>query len=210
MSPVERTLVWSGEGGWGAWHAELARVALSEEGIRGRGVQLGIDPLPYRLDYTLDATGEGAATRSLRAEASGAGWERRLRLERSDDGEWAVEVGGEGEIDLPAPGGDEESLAGAVDCDLGFSPLTNAMPVRRHNLHRRPGQADLVMAWVSVPDLSVHAMAQRYTHLGDAAEEGAIVRYESLEDGEVVFTAELELDRDGLVRIYPGLGRRVE
>jgi hypothetical protein len=38
---------------------------------------------------------------------------------------------------------------------------------------------------------------------------GAIVRYASVERGRETFTAELELDHDGLVRHYPGLARRV-
>jgi hypothetical protein len=64
------------------------------------------------------------------------------------------------------------------------------------------------MAWISVPDLSVHALAQRYTQLGSTG-DGARVRYESLEDGEVVFTQDLELDPRGLVRLYPQLARRI-
>jgi hypothetical protein len=36
-----------------------------------------------------------------------------------------------------------------------------------------------------------------------------VVRYESIEGGEPVFTSELELDREGLVRVYPKLARRV-
>jgi len=37
----------------------------------------------------------------------------------------------------------------------------------------------------------------------------ASVRHASLEDGRETFTADLEVDRDGLVRHYPGLARRV-
>jgi len=64
------------------------------------------------------------------------------------------------------------------------------------------------MAWISVPDLRVHALHQRYEHLG-AHSDGATVRYASVEDGRETFTADLELDGEGLVRHYPGLARRV-
>jgi hypothetical protein len=203
------TLVWTAPEDWqGGWHAEFARVDLSAGGLRAAGIQLGIHPCPYRLDYRVDAGGDGFATRSLHVEATGDGWERRLRLERDPDREWTVEVGGGGRCELPPPGGDPKHLAGALDCDLGFSPLTNAMPVLRHGLHRKPGTVEFLMAWVSVPDLSVHPLAQRYTHLG-ATGDGARVRYESLENGEVVFTQDLELDPRGLVRLYPQLGRRI-
>ena len=55
------------------------------------------------------------------------------------------------------------------------------------------------MAWVSLPDLKVHRSQQRYEHL-----EPGRVRFSS--DG---FTADLELDEDGVVVFYPELARRV-
>ena len=205
---AERLLIWAGEPGWaGGWRAEVAEVEFGD-GLCARGTQLATDPLPYRLDYRLDASAEGWVTRSVRIAAVGEGWERRLRLERDSGGEWTAEVDSEGELDLPAPGGDALALGEALDCDLGFSPLTNTMPVMRHRLHRTPGQADFVMAWISVPDLGVHVSDQRYEHLG-VNSDGATVKYASVEDGRETFTAELELDHDGLVRHYPGLARRV-
>ena len=106
-------------------------------------------------------------------------------------------------MDLPSAGGDTAPLTGALDCDLGLSPLTNTMPVLRHRLHREGGAADLLMAWVSVPDLHVHASPQRYEHLRTTA-AGAVVRFSS---GD--FTADLLVDADGFVTDYPGLGTRV-
>lgn len=197
-----RVVVWSGLDGW---RAELAAVELEADGVRATGTQIGVAPLPYRADYRLDATAPGSVTRSLRVEVSGQAWERRLRLERGDDGEWAVEVGGSGSVDLPPPGGDGELFAEALDCDLAFSPLTNAMPVRRHSLDQG-GAHSFLMAWVSLPDLAVTPSRQHYTHVR-AGDEGSTVRYES-ESRD--FVAELELDPDGLVRVYPQLARRVE
>jgi hypothetical protein len=215
---MERALIWTGEGEDkdGDFHVEFSAVELGESGLRASGTQLGAVPIPYRLDYRLDATGDGFVTRSLQVEATGAGWARRLRLERDPGGEWAVEVGGEGSPQLasagekfPAPGGDADALEGALDCDLGLSPLTNAMPVHRHGLDREPGSFAFLMAWVSVPDLAVHASRQRYEHLSRGG-NGGIVRFEELEGEEVTFTSDLEFARDGLVRVYPKLARRVE
>jgi uncharacterized protein len=215
---MERALIWTGEGEDkdGDFHVEFSAVDLGESGLRASGTQLGAVPIPYRLHYRLDATGEGFVTRSLHVEATGAGWGRRLRLERDDDGGWAVEVGGEGSPELgegaeqfPAPGGDPAGLDGALDCDLGLSPLTNAMPVHRHGLDREPGSVEFLMAWVSVPDLAVHASHQRYEHVRHD-DNGGIVRFEELEGEEVTFTSDLEFATDGLVRVYPQLARRVE
>jgi hypothetical protein len=106
-----------------------------------------------------------------------------------------------GQVDLPAPGGGTAALGDALDCDLGLSPLSNTMPILRHRLHERPGAADLTMAWVSVPDLTVHRSLQRYEHVRRTP-DGAVVRFVS---GN--FTAELLVDADGFVVDYPQLAR---
>jgi hypothetical protein len=201
--------VWTGAEAWPAgWRAEFARVEMRDEAMTATGIQLGVDPVPYRLDYRLDATGRGFITRALHVEATGADWQRSLHLQRSVDGDWTIDAAASGDLEMPGPGGESDALAAALDCDLGFSPLTNAMPIRRHALHRRDGEVDFLMAWVSVPDLSVEALAQRYTHLR-VQQDGAVVRYESVEDGDVVFSSDLEVDADGIVRLYPKLARRI-
>lgn len=195
---MERQLTWAGTE---AWRAESAHVRQREQGFGVTGVQLGVDPVPYRLDYRLEA-GAGWVTRLLEVTARGEGWHRSARLERDDGGRWAYRELAQGDVDLPEPGCDPAGLDGALDCDLGLSPLTNTMPILRHGLHRRPGAADLVMAWMSVPDLAVVASAQRYEHVSATA-TGAVVRFSS---GD--FTADLRLDPDGFVVDYPGLARR--
>ena len=207
---MERAMIWSGEGEDqdGDWHVEFARVELAPDGLRATGVQLGAVPLPYRLDYALDATGPGFVTRSLRVKAAGEGWERRLRLERADDGAWTITAEAAGEVDLPGPGRSSDIFGEALDCDLGLSPLTNAMPVHRHGLHRETGQADFSMAWVAVPALSVRLSRQRYTHLR-CGPDGASVRFEEVDGDAVVFSSDLKYGADGLIEVYPRLARRV-
>jgi hypothetical protein len=182
---VIRALTWTG---LEEWLAEHARVELRPDGLLATGVQLGAEPEPYRLDYQLDVPSDWI-TRRLEVEASGAGWRRMVVLERDAAGAWTVD----GERD--------DRLDGALDCDLAFSPLTNVMPIRRHELHGRDGGRDFFMAWVSVPDLQVHRSPQRYEHV-----RPGVVRYVAL-DGD--FTAELELDADGFVVRYPQLAERV-
>jgi hypothetical protein len=173
------------------WRAESADVRPRADGFAATGVQLGITPGPYRLDYALETTA-GWRTRTLRVTAAGDGWQRSLHLERGPDGRWS------------ADDGDHPELAGAEDCDLGLSPLTNTMPILRHRLHREPGGAEFTMAWVSVPDLAVHVSVQRYEHLRTTP-TGAVVRFAS---GD--FTADLVVDRAGFVLDYPGLARRCD
>ena len=169
---LTRLVVWRGTD---EWRAESAAVELSDDGLRATGTQIGAG---YRVDYELDASLEGFVTDSLTVTARGDGWSRALTLRREQMGD------------------------DVLDCDLAFSPLTNAMPILRHRLHERPGTADFMMAWVDLPSLAVHESAQRYEHV-----RPGVVRF--LDRGEFDgFTAELELDGDGLVVRYPGLAER--
>jgi uncharacterized protein len=201
--PTERLLLWRGVE---EWLAEAATIELTAHGVRATGTQLGADPLPYRLDYALDAAA-GFVTASLRVDARGDGWQRAVELRHDGAERWHVAADAAGRLDLPPPGGDAGALAGALDCDLALSPLTNVMPIRRHALHERPGAAELTAAWVSVPDLAVTPYRQRYEHVG-AGEHGAVVRFASLGD-HAGFVSDIEVDRDGLVVVYPALARRV-
>jgi len=193
----QRTLVWRG---LDAWRAEYADVTLYADRLLARGTQLGIEPLPYRLSYALDTSPPDFRTARLTVDAAGERWSRRLDLLRDPDGNWHVSGDAGGEVGLPEPGGDPSSFAEALDCDLGLCPLTNAMPVLRHGLAGGGGEPrDFTMAWVSVPDLTVSRSAQRY----EPVRQG-VVRY--VDDH---FSAELELDSDGLVLRYPDLAERV-
>jgi uncharacterized protein len=197
----EVALLWSIDDPPGA---ELTLVRSDGDRLEARGAALGSDPEPYRLEYDLFTDG-GFVTSRLLARASGAGWERTLDLRREPTGTWSCTGSSKGGLGSPEAGGDPSMFAEALDCDIAYSPLTNAMPVLRHGLHRSGGPFDFVMAWVSVPHLSVVRSEQRYTHI---RRDGArsVVRYESRGGA---FRADLELDADGFVERYPGLARRI-
>jgi uncharacterized protein len=218
---MSRMLLWAG---LDTWRAEACTVELDDVRMTATGVQLGTDPVPYRVDYSL-AAGSGLVTRSLDVVAHGAGWQRQLALRRDAEGRWTHEVAASGGSSPGARAGEQlpeqlpEQLAGrlggtgapkdlaeALDCDLGYSPLTNTMPIRRHGLHRGGEAVDVVVAWVSVPDLGVRASRQRYEPVRAEADGSAVVRFVALESD---FVAELVVDADGLVVDYPGLARSV-
>ncbi len=190
-------LIWEGTD---QWRAEAAHVQRRAGRFRATGVQLGISPVPYRADYVLE-TGDAWVTRTLEVTADGDGWRRSLLLTRRPHGRWAAQANASGAVDLPVPGGDTAGLDDAVDCDLGLSPLSNSMPILRHGLHQRAGAVECTMAWVSVPDLSLHRSLQRYEHLRTTS-TGALVRFSS---GD--FSADLQVDAGGFVVDYPELAR---
>jgi hypothetical protein len=157
--------------------------------LQAHGRAVGTRPEVYWLSYDLD-TGEDFVTRELHVRAATAMGSRELRLLHDGDGRWT------------ANGEHVPEADGALDCDLGRCPLTNTMPVLRHGLQLAPGERTFLMAWVSVPDLTVHASRQTYTHLA-RTETGARIRFAS---GD--FRRDIEFDAEGLVVDYPGLAHR--
>ncbi len=198
---VVRSIGWVKTAGTGL---EFADVEIEERRMRAAGVAIGSDPLPYRLDYTF-ASRSKFVTKRIEVGAHGQGWTRSLRLTRDKAGEWDAQWETHGEALLPPPSGDMIALGEALDCDLALSPLTNTMPVLRHGLLHGGGPVDLVMAWISVPDLSIITSRQRYTFVR-TDELVSVVRYES-ESRD--FTADIVFDEDGLVVEYPGIGHRL-
>jgi hypothetical protein len=179
-------LVWHG---LDAWRAEAAEVTLAEGILTATGTQIGVEPEPYEVRYEL-LTGEGYVTRSISLTARGGHWQRELTLIRDADGSWS------------ANGDPVDEVEGALDCDVANCPLTNSMPVLRDRLLDGGEPRDYVMAWVAVPQLTVHRSEQRYEPI-----DATHVRYVGRDSD---FTAELEFDEHGLVVSYPGMAERVD
>jgi hypothetical protein len=185
---------------------DVASVRLAHNYLTAHGSSTAADfVLTYRL-----VTEPPWTTRGLDVRVVGDGWWRELVLRRDDEGRWSsrhTAATGDGE---PASTSTEhDDLDGALDCDLALCPLTNTMPVLRHGLldASRSGAArrvDLMMAWVSVPDLEVVASAQRYDSGVAVAGGGVQIRYQA---GS--FVEHIEFDADGLVVSYPSIGRRI-
>lgn len=183
---------------------EYADIELSADRLRAEGVAIGTRPVPYRLDYCVE-TAAGFATSLLRVTSRGERWRRTLDLRHDGAGVWALSAGEDGDVELAPAGGDPTRLAGALDCDLGLSPVTNLMPLLRHELLSGGGPVELITAWVSVPDLGVRRDGQRYSHIRRGPDHD-VVRYEAT-DGS--FAADITVDRDGIVIDYPGIARRL-
>jgi hypothetical protein len=116
----------------------------------------------------------------------GADGTREFLLERDDRGSWSR---------------DGERFAegdGCADADLGWTPATNTIPIRRLGL--APGEsASIRVVWIRYPELDVVAADQHYECLSTDR-----FRFSS---GD--FSAVLEVDDDGIVLDYEGLWRRV-
>jgi len=158
---------------------EHCTLTVRDSGMSLIGTVLGSEGgVPVRVEYRVLADGAGLTTaahvRDLR------GFEQRtLSVERSSKGAWTVNG-------APAP-----ALRGCTDIDLGCSPSTNTLPIRRLRL-AVGATTTIKAAWVLFPSLDVVKNAQTYSHLDEST-----YRYAS---GE--FSADLTVDEDGLVASY--------
>jgi uncharacterized protein len=158
---------------------EHLTLTIRDTGLSLVGTVLGAEVgLPVRIEYRVMTDGAGMTTaahvRDLR------GFEQRtLTIERSAKGVWSVN------------GKADRKLKGCTDVDLGCSPSTNTLPIRRLRLGMGSSQT-IQAAWVRFPELTVAKSAQTYTRLDEFT-----YRYES-----GTFSSDLVVDDDGLVASY--------
>ncbi len=195
-----RFMIWTGVE---EWMTEAAAVELTDGGLSATGTQLAADPIPFRVDYRLEAP-DDYVTRELELTATAEGWRRRLLLTHDGDGAWHADAEDAGEVPGGPWDGELPDLSEARDIDIQNSPLTNTMPILRHGF-QRGGEHEFTMAFVTLPALRVEASPQRYEHVR-AGNDGSVVRYIGLDSD---FMADLELDPDGLLVFYPRLARRL-
>jgi uncharacterized protein len=178
---VERDVIWLGRE-WPGAEFLWIRSDGDGDGVRAEGtIAALVEDRPMRLAYRLRCDGAWCV-RSMEIEASDGS---HLALTSDGAGSWTDEAGRA-----------IEALAGCLDVDLRATPFTNTLPIRRLGL--KAGQeAELRVAFVLVPGLSVSAMVQRYACL-EWGPDGGVFRYSS---GD--FQADLQVDRDGLVTDYP-------
>jgi uncharacterized protein len=187
---VTTMLTWQAEDGTGL---EGARLLLgSGGGFRALSRMVRAEfTASYRLVVADDGTLERLSVTSATAQR-----ERHLTINRTDDGFWLLDTGS---------GGTRAEFDGAVDVDLAYSPLLNSLPIRRLGLHRESAEHTLPMVFVSLPDLEVQLVEQRYRTVatlgtGDTAVVG--FRWDDV-------SADLTVDADGVVLSYPGLAARL-
>jgi hypothetical protein len=158
---------------------EHCTLTQRDTGLSLVGTVLGADDgAPVRIEYRVLTDGDGLTTaahvRDLR------GFEQRtLTLERDAKGNWTVD------------GAKVRALKGATDVDLGCSPSTNTLPIRRLKIGVGASKT-IKAAWVRFPELTVVKADQTYTRLDEFT-----YRYAS---GD--FEAELTVDDEDLVGSY--------
>jgi hypothetical protein len=115
--------------------------------------------------------------------------ERSLKID-AQDGNWFEN------------GRENHTVKSAVDIDLGWSPSTNTLPIKRLKLEIGETSGEFVAAWVRFPELTLQPLSQEYARLADRQ-----YRYSSRGGA---FVANLVVDDNDLVLDYEGFWQRVK
>ena len=180
-------VIWQAEDGIGQEHLTLSDrngvIVADSFAI----AQPGARPVRVRYQVVCDANW---ATRGVAITTeTGLGSPTVIELRSDGNGHWTNSDGS------PLP-----HLDGCLDVDITTTPFTNTLPIRRLGL--QPGDGETVhVAWIDVEALKIVAEEQVYTGI-----EPGVVRFEAPASD---FHRDLEVDRDGLVRNYPGLFTRI-
>jgi uncharacterized protein len=174
------------------WHRldlpghDTATIIPTADGWRVTGVAVLVESeRPCRVDYDVICDARWF-TRSCSLRGYVGATPVELDIERSSAGSWTV------------AGAKATALRDCEDIDLGFSPATNLLPIRRLALPVGV-TAPVRAAWVRFPEFTTEVLEQSYTRL--AADR---YRYESAGGS---FHRELQVDPFGCVLDYPGLWR---
>jgi hypothetical protein len=140
---------------------------------------------PCRLDYEIECDMQWG-TRDVTVRGQIGERPVALVLSRGPGDDWLAN-------DVPQP-----AVQGCIDVDLGFSPSTNLLPIRRLKLELG-ASVSVRAAWVRFPDLTLEVLEQSYTRLTEHT-----YLYESAGG---TFRRQLTVNGDGFVVDYPGLWR---
>jgi hypothetical protein len=165
--------------------SEDARVEQSSDGWRLTGqVDVQDSGVAATLRYRIECDRDW---RTRFAVIEGVAGGQRIHLDlAAHDGRWTRDG-------QPVP-----ELSGALDIDLGFTPATNTLPIRRLGL--AVGEtAAVTSAWLRFPELRLEALEQTYTR-----EAERVYRYVADVDG-APFSARLDTDSYGRVLRYENL-----
>ena len=146
------------------------------------------DGLPCRLDYRVLCD---TAWRTGSASVEGWAGSEHVRHHLSVDAarRWRLD------------GVEQPQVEGCIDVDLGFTPATNLLALRRLELAVGE-QAPVRSAWLDFPGFAMEPLPQSYRRTSNTT-----YAYES--DGGA-FTAELRVNAAGFMVDYPGLWREEE
>ena len=186
---MERNIVWSRLDEPGMEHLHLIE---EQHGITANGLILAVKGnVPYRMGYTVHCD-TSWHVREVRVEILNSS-NPQIHLKANGKGHWTTGTGERVAL-----------LDGCIDVDISATPFTNTVAIQRLGL--AVGEvAEITVAYINVPTMQVTAVKQRYTRL-ESNDDGDHYQYAGYPSG---YQAELVVDQDRLVIVYPELFMRV-
>ncbi|MFD0925740.1 putative glycolipid-binding domain-containing protein [Williamsia deligens] len=182
-------LTWSGTDG--STRLEQARVQVSGSRVKAYGqiVSAAGEHPAFNVNYDF-VTDDAGVTRRLAVHLIRESGESHVSITRDGESTWLIQT---------AQGTERGDFGGAQDVDLVLSPLFNAMPIRRLQLHRTASDAvDVPLVYLRLPEGTVEPVVTRYS----SDDSGVSVQ-------SPVGNVTLTTDSAGFVVDYPGLATRV-
>jgi hypothetical protein len=173
---------------------EQVRLFVSDGRLRASGRLVVASGNPFSASFEFTASRAGDVGRGL-LRTTAADSERQISVGRTEDGIWLVDRG-EGPTE-------RNEFDGACDVDVAGSVTFTALPIRRLGLHRKLEEVDLPVLYISMPDLTVTLVRQKYRTV-EITEEGATINYTDPHR-----TADIVVDKDGLPLTYPDVAQRL-
>lgn len=163
---------------------EVANLTQKEKSWELSGIAIfSYEGSPCRIDYSVICDSSWS-TKLVNVHGTMGDKKVAIDLEVDADKRWFLN------------GTAQPLLSGCVDIDLGFSPSTNLLPIRR--LALGIGQkSEVNAAWLHFPSLELKVLPQTYQR--DAER---VYRYESSGGS---FVSMLKVNGAGFVTDYPGL-----
>ncbi|MFI7675034.1 putative glycolipid-binding domain-containing protein [Actinophytocola sp. NPDC049390] len=173
---------------------ESVRLFVSDGRLRASGRLIVASETPYSASFEFTAARKGDVGRGL-LRTTAADTERSVSVGRTEDGIWLIDDGNGATA--------RNEFEGAVDVDVAGSVTFTALPIRRLGLHRRAGEVELPVLYVSMPDLAVKLVRQTYRTV-EITDDGAVINYTDAHR-----SADIVVDKDGLPVTYPDVAQRL-
>ncbi len=188
-APDLKTMVtWRGEG---ADRLEQVRLLVNGARIKayGRIIAAATDAHEaFSASYEL-VTNDSGVTKRLSLHLVRASGETQMAITRDGEHNWLVQT---------TDGTQRSDFNGAEDIDLALSPMFNALPIRRHGLHRDGGEIDVPVVYLYLPSGNVEPATLHYTPTADG-----------IDVVSPIVTSSMTVDDNGFVIDYAGLATRV-
>ncbi len=143
--------------------------------------------LPFKMDYEIELE-QNWVIRSFLIKSSLFNMDQTISLRHDGYGKWYGESK------------EWKTLEGCMDIDISVSPFTNSLPINR--LRPKMGENnDIDVVYIDIPSFRISKASQHYLRIHKNT------HHFTNADGD--FTADIEVDDDGLVVHYPNLFERV-